>query len=456
MKYYRISFPICLIVFCSCSQFVETGPPRNSLVPAQIFSSNELALSAVLGQYEQMSRTGYSSGGLRSITLALGLSADEFLAYGQENLQILHHELTTDNNYISSLWSGMYKRIYNINAILEGLRNSDNISDNLKSQLTGELLFLRAFHYFYLGNIFGPVPLHLTTDYKLNTNATRTPLDSVYYQILVDLNAAESLLTDNYPSAERIRPNKSTVHALQARVYLFLEEWDNAQHYSNLVLGKVDVYQLLPLDQVFLKNSLESIWQIQPMVGQNTPSGSLFILTAPPLGTQVALRPEFISDTVESEDKRKVFWVDSVTNGGSTFYYPFKYKVRASSIVTEYHSIFRLSEQYLIRAEARVHLNDRDGAIEDIDKIRSRAGLSTILDHNPDISDEELLVAIHKERHVELFSEWGHRWLDLKRTNRINDVLSSVKLNWSPDFILFPIPRSETERNPNIYPNQGY
>jgi hypothetical protein len=70
---------------------------------------------------------------------------------------------------------------------------------------------------------------------------------------------------------------------------------------------------------------------------------------------------------------------------------------------------------------------------------------------------EEWLLVIEHERQVELFSEWGHRWFDLKRTSRATPVLSGVKSSWDPDDILLPLPENEIRNNPELKPqNPGY
>ena len=61
------------------------------------------------------------------------------------------------------------------------------------------------------------------------------------------------------------------------------------------------------------------------------------------------------------------------------------------------------------------------------------------------------------ERRVELFTEGGHRWLDLKRTNQADNVLSQIKSSWDVTDVLFPIPEDEIENNANLLPqNPGY
>ena len=115
--------------------------------------------------------------------------------------------------------------------------------------------------------------------------------------------------------------------------------------------------------------------------------------------------------------------------------------------------VIRLAEIYLIRAEARAHQNNIAGAQSDINAIRGRAGLA-----NTAAADQNsLLLAIEKERKLELFTEWGHRWFDLKRTNRSDAVLGPVKApGWQSTDALYPIPFTEIQNNRNVTQNPGY
>jgi hypothetical protein len=141
---------------------------------------------------------------------------------------------------------------------------------------------------------------------------------------------------------------------------------------------------------------------------------------------------------------------------GSTvtdFYYPYKYKSRLSSGPAEYYIVFRISEQFLIRSEVRAYLNDLPGSIADLNKIRNRAGLPNTLAND----QSSLLAAIEAERRVELFTEWGHRWFDIKRTGRADLVLANEKgANWQPTDTLYPIPFGQIQLNQNLTQNPGY
>ncbi len=118
--------------------------------------------------------------------------------------------------------------------------------------------------------------------------------------------------------------------------------------------------------------------------------------------------------------------------------------------------IFRLAEQYLIRAECRLRQNNLEGATDDINIIRNRANLPSISSTN----QEEMLEVILHERQVELFTEWGHRWLDLKRTSQVDAVMQTVApvkgASWERTDQLYPIPMQDILKNPNLTQNRGY
>ena len=119
----------------------------------------------------------------------------------------------------------------------------------------------------------------------------------------------------------------------------------------------------------------------------------------------------------------------------------------------EYSIVFRLSEQYLIRAEARAKQGDILNGKSDLDMIRNLAGLGNITA----VTQQDLLDAILRERRVEFFTEHGHRFFDLKRANQLDTVLSVTKPGWNSFEALFPIPATELSLNPNLAPqNPGY
>lgn len=459
-----IFFPIIFFLLLSCEDFVEVEAPSNQLVQDVVFSSDDIAVSAMTGIYNQLFQSAFSAGHFYSVTLLSGLSGDNIENLSTtypERIQFEQHELQPDNNNILYLWSSAYNIIYMANSMLEGLHDSSRITPALKKQLEGEARFVRAFSYFYLINLYSDVPLILTTNYRENRLAKRDPVDEVYLQIIQDLEIAQELLDPTYRNGERIHVNSYAATALLARVYLYLEDWEQAEALSTRVIHETSTYELLnDLDKVFLANSKEALWQISPIGGggitTQTNEGNIFIID-PVFSFFAAFRlDEGLPEVFEESDRRLEHWIGF--HPGRNAFFAQKYKVRNSSTfpITEYSMVLRLAEQYLIRAEARAQMGDLVGSIEDLDTIRNRAGLPLLPEINPEIDQTDLLELIFEERRKELFAEWGHRWFDLKRSGRAGEVFGANNPLWQPTDLLYPIPEEELIKNPNLSQNPGY
>ncbi|WP_177318697.1 RagB/SusD family nutrient uptake outer membrane protein [Chitinophaga sancti] len=404
-----------------------------------------------------------------------GLCSDELELAWESNTQGFYwNKISSGSIYLDSLWSTCYLYIRNANDVFWGCAASEKLDSVVKKQLMGEALFIRAYWFFYLTGLFGDIALPITTDAKVNALLSRTSQSKVYQQIVSDLQTAAIDLGDNYVgsdskslSTERNRPNRAVVSALLARVYLYMGKYEEAEEQANAIIAMDEVYELVPLDQVFLKNSKEAIWQLSPgtpnVSSINTTEGNEFIITQPPkYRIQQAISP-YLLRAFDVGDQRRKHWINSYTDRSVspavTYYYPYKYKVNFGDDLKEYSMILRLAEIYLIRAECEVYLGHLSAALTDLNKIRQRAGLAAFTEGVLDAKG--LIKAILKERQTELFTEQGHRWFDLKRTGTIAAVMSTVTPAkggdpWNTTRELWPIPISELRRAPNLVQNPGY
>jgi hypothetical protein len=295
----------------------------------------------------------------------------------------------------------------------------------------------------------------LTPDWNKTYLLPRTTKSKVYEQIIADLKDAQNLLANDYSFAgnEKVRANKLAATALLSRVYLYNQQWTDAEAQATVVINSGAYMLNSDLNHVFLKNSSEAILQFQPSRTQH-PFGVMeqYLMTVAPI---FYLTTDFVN-AFEPLDKRKSAWTNTTQLSNTTVFYPFKYKISngaSGGNIPEYYTVLRLAEQYIIRAEANARLNKIPEAKSDLDTIRIRAGLAiTSANDQP-----SLLFAIEKERRIEFFAEWAHRWFDLVRTDRANTVLGAIKGNtWQTTDQLFPIPISEIRRNPNLTQNPGY
>lgn len=466
---------IVLVVLCitsfSCKKQIQVGAPVTSVNEANVYNNDATAAAVLTGIYTNMSNSAFPNGGITSTSLFCGLSADELTLYNAvantNYIQYYTNSLTSSMGPGYDFWSNIYPIIFVANSAILGLTNSSALTPAVKLQLLGEAKFIRAFCYFYLVNLYGDVPLVLETDYKINSALSRTTKSNVYQQIISDLKEARSLLSENYLDAsvtrtttERVRPTKWAATALLSRAYLYTVDFVNAEVMATEVISHSSSYTLNSLGSVFLKNSNEAIWQLQPVrAGTNTQDAVLFVI--PDSGPNPVSFPVYLSSQLgasfEAGDGRKTAWMNSVTANGKIYYFPYKYKANTyGSPVTEYTMVLRLAEQYLIRAEARAQQGNLNGAINDLNVIRTRAGLS----NTTASTKTELLSAVLHERQVELFTEWGHRWLDIKRSEIVNGVMSVVTPqkggSWNSNWQLYPIPLTELEHASNLSQNTGY
>lgn len=459
MKNTKLLQIVCLmgwiLSLTSCESFIEVDAPLSQLIGANAFNEVTTANAALSDIYAQMRENGVVTGLNSGGTSLLGNYTDELDFYGT-NTQIMafnNHTLVPSNTLISGLWNTTYGQIYSANALLAGVKNSALINGEDRNRLLGEALFIRAYLHFYLLNIFGEIPYVTTTDYSVNTTIGKLDESQLYQNIIADLSEAKGLLPETYPSEERVRPNKSVVTAMLARVYLYSEDWPLAEAHATAVIENPLYTWEENLSSVFLKDSPSTIWSLHAgIAGLNTKDARTFVFTSgPPIRPALSVN---LLNAFESGDLRKNNWTRTITKGAASWAHAFKYKKTTNTVTSqEYTILMRLAEQYLIRSEARVYLGNLSGAQDDLNKIRSRAGLPNTTANTP----AKLIDAIIQERRAELFLEQGHRWFDLKRAGKADAVLSPLKPEWKSTQVVLPLPEAELLLNKNLLPqNAGY
>jgi hypothetical protein len=488
---YSIQYSLLLILtvycFTGCKKFINVEAPSNTVNIENVYTSDASAIAAVSSVYINMSIDDKDNfiafkNGLPQTSLYPCMSSDELTLFdGATNEELIgcyQNNLKASQISATNFWKRIYSHLFNINSAIDGIEKSTTLTPSIKEQLLGESYFMRAFCYFYLVNIYGDVPLITGLDYTTTSLQPRTSKTEVYALIKMDLLKAQGLLVDDYLDAtlvnvteERVRPNKTAATALLARVYLFTEDYELAEVEATKVINNSGLYSIVPLQEVFLMNSMETIWALQAVgnfSSSNTGEGKLFVLksTGPTTKYQVYLN-ERLRKSFEIGDQRLNDWISKVNVSGTDYYFPFKYKIGEINTTTaEYPVVLRLAEQFLIRAEAKIQQGKISDGITDLNVLRTRAtDFNAPADQQlkqlpTDLSKKEALNAVLHERQVELFTEWGHRWFDLKRTGTINTIMPAVTQakggTWNNNAALYPIPLSEIQNNPNLVQNPGY
>jgi hypothetical protein len=484
---------LCLIFTTSCKKYLDIPPTPYRVSGDAIWSTDNQAVTVVNEVFLTLASTSLFMG--KGVGYSTGLYTDDLQSLSTANAS--EQSFYTDaakSTYSTEAWTTLYAQLYQINLAIEGIRAS-KANLTMRNQLIGESLFLRAFMHFHLSNLYGDIVLVTSTNYLATSKLPRSPRAEVFRQIIADLQEAEGLLSPDYMNTNGIkitnglskpRPNKYSASALLARVYLYNNDWANAEAKASLVIDN-PLYALQPRTSAFLSfmfsfplnvdSRMETIMTLQPIWYGQTNSSS----TAPVVLDNIAYRNSMpatlpagknFTDYVnvafsasfmaafEPGDVRKTNWIRSSTkpaaagNPAQTLFFPNKYtdQLRTSEAIV----LLRIGEQYLIRAEARAQLNNLAGAKEDLNKIRNRAGLGV----TAAVTRDEILAAVLKERRVELFTEGGHRFFDLRRMGKLDEVMNvAAPLKggvWNPLKQYWPIPERDITYSPQLTQTPGY
>ncbi|SHL80333.1 RagB/SusD family nutrient uptake outer membrane protein [Chryseobacterium polytrichastri] len=457
MKTYKIIYLIIIFfllkITISCEKLLEVEIPNNQITTKQVFEDVQTANAALAGLYARLYENSPIAGDQSGPTL--GSYTDDLDCYATTStnaiFDIYRNQQIQTNTEIYSYWTSAYQNIYIANAIIEGVQNSLALPIVERNRIKGEALLMRSILYFYLHQIFGDIPYPVTTNYQINQILSKTSSSEVVNKLESDLNQAANLLTDDYRNTERIYPNKKTAQLMLAKIYLLQHRWNDAE----LVLKNIvqsPLYQFENnITKVFQKSGMHILWQLKPKnPGDGTKEASTYYFnnSAP---NNYALSQNLINN-FSSVDLRKQNWMAVVSFNGNTWYRADKYKNRTNN-TTEYSIVFRLEEAYLLLAEALVQQNKLPEVLPFVNATRQRAGLTALTGAT---TQSLLLSEIVLENRKEFFTEMGHRFLDLKRTNLLN-TLVSVKPNWKSYHDVWPLPQPEILLNAYLNPqNNGY
>ena len=434
-----LSTPLFISMFMGCEDFLDKEPV-DSIADQSAIVDLKSAQAAVDGLYNTFN--GYYAGELLLGTLSN--MSDEQNGVNGDDIWTLN---SVDPTMSGSVWAANWTTITHANHIINKVPETGGLSVEQKNKFVSEAKFIRALEYLLAIQFFGDYPWVESTDHREVQNLPRTPLSEIYDYIINDLLEAEKGLPLNYSDAGGIRARviKPTATALLARIFLYRRNWKKAEEKATEVINN-PLYELVPdYQNVFADNSQESILEFIHVDGTGSSPARTFL--TPSLGGSYLYIPtNKIINVFESGDSRKDAFVKTDVDG---LLYISKYQQLGTNQETK---IMRLAELYLTRAEALAQQGNITDAAEDLNIIRSRAGLN-----NTTASDQSsILTAIYQERFIELCFE-GHRWIDLTRTEMVDEVMSAFNPSgWDSKDKLLPIPQSEIDFNANLSQNPGY
>lgn len=246
----------------SCESFLEIEAPKNKLISETVFEDASTVESALANIYYKMREQGMVSGNF-GLSVSMGAYADELDYYGRNSnqLNLFSHSVTAYDPTILSWWNQAYNLIYASNDIIQGMDKTTALKLEDRERFKGQALFVRAFLHSMLVGLYGDIPYITATNYTENNVVSRLPVNTVYEEIIADLNRAVELLDDENVG-ERVIPNRLAAKALLARMYLYHGNWELAETTAGDVIGTRTLET--DISKVFLKSSTETIWQLKP------------------------------------------------------------------------------------------------------------------------------------------------------------------------------------------------
>lgn len=458
MKYIITIITVISVLFYSC-EVIDVEPTDKIDAEIAIVDENSLA-AAVNGAYDQLQSVSFAEDAL----IFADLVADNYIHVGskKEYAQVDDNMLQASNSYIEGIWNSCYDGINRVNNILAKEDELSFISQSVLDSYIGQCHFIRAINYFTLAKYFGGVPIKLNPTIEAtpeSLNMARETIENTYLQIIEDLDSAQSKLENL--AFNNSRASYYGAIALKARAYLYFSQYENhwaeaasnAEFVINNTIG-LELEDGLTYSSIFEAGSgtKEVIFEIDYL--NDDDQNAVANWTRPEGRLEVtawtdASKTESIYDAFDPADYRR----DATVESNSGEFYSNKYTDVAQgkdNIVQ-----LRLAEMYLIRAEALneiAYIAD-DEAFDLLNEIRLRANLAALTSATI-TNQEEFRLAIENERRLEFAFE-GHRFFDLKRTGRINSVLSLTG-NMDENDWLFPIPQSELNTNKLMEQNGSY
>lgn len=471
IKLYNILLLMAVVIFTSCEDQLEIRSEDDVSLEVA-FGTPTTVEGLVLGLYSQAQSASAFNGGPQTAT---EFQADNSVFLGSFPTLRAIYEYTTqaDNTSINGYWFQNFDVIEASNLVINNLPTVelDDLSEDTKNQYLGEARFVRALTMFNLSEYFGQpyqvaqgaslsIPIILEDFRGDNVEdflGPRNTLNEVYAQIAEDLDFAINNLPESYSANAdtRGRATSGAAKALLARLELYRANNTAAAELATEVINS-SVYSLAPDYDFYDALTPEDVFVIinTAIDDQGTIGYSDLTNPTPEGRGDAPFSPNLIAAYQEEEGDLRFSELTQVGTdavGDTTAVFTTKFDDGVTN--SDNAPVIRITEMYLIRAEANLKAGTSIGAtpLSDINTLRNRAGLSPL--------ESVTIVDIVRERRKELAFEGGHRRSDLlrnemslRRSGQPNEEMS----NFGDPLTIFPIPTRELDLNPALEQNPGY
>lgn len=275
-KSLRVLSIFAVLLLSACAEEILQLEDPNSPTDDTFFRTEAQLEIAVAGVYGPLYATG---------NVPLPVWMDHISDFGYARTPLSHWELqeigtgliVPTTTGVEELWDNYYIGIQRANNLLEKMIRAEAVTDPERyGQIRGEALFLRAYYYHFLLELYGDIPHRLTVDTSLDDLALpRENKAKIVAGLLVDLEEASQLLPDAWGKSERGRPSANATNALRARIALFNREFDIAEKAANAVMTngvhRLDLdFESMLTDAASLSLSEEIMMDLSFLIGTST------------------------------------------------------------------------------------------------------------------------------------------------------------------------------------------
>jgi starch-binding outer membrane protein, SusD/RagB family len=471
---YMLLLPVIWGGLAACNKQLNVLPTTQE-VDGNIIVDVNSASTALNGVYYRFAASGVDFNSIPSTLWADAkeaypseLSGMFSTRYGGSDLS-LHIPVALSPEPLT-MWSYGYNLVNAANGFLENIAPVKSIEDSAKQEMIAEAKFLRAYANSYLLLNFGQY-YDTTSAYGIilrnqfvsvaTLNLPRTPVGVVYDSILADLNnAIPHLPTVNVTKAGT---NEWAGKLLEARV---LMNRAAAGDYATVISLTSDIITNSPFT---LEPNVEDIFRTKDISSNEVMLG-VQPYTVPQqtykFNDYLHLDQYIVSDSMMSlfnGDPRRswTYFLYAAPFGQGnlglfTKYYPGDTSNLSPSPIMEYSYAFRLTEAYLLEAEALVASGGSMSTARSLlETVLGHAGITDFSNVAAAATPAELQLLIIEEEMKNFVGEDGQDWLALRRLPfaTVQTIVPTLK---TIDQFIMPIPQTEIEGNGLIKQNPSY
>lgn len=422
--------------------------------------------------------------------LFLNAMSDDAYSRGREDYRnIANGNYDSSNGVIAGAWSSRYEGIRRANIFFNNIDRIPQITEETRESYKGQARFIRAWHYFYLREFFGDVPL-ITDEISIEQSLQlqRTDQSVVLSFIYDELELAINSLPESYTSDQHGRITKGAAIAFKSKIHLYNKEYEQAALLASQLLDKYSLHpnyadlfkqpnfgnnevilalQYVPTDREhniqysLIPPSLSGYANFSPLqelvdtypmrngLSINDPMSNYdednpYQNRDPRLEASIIYNGYLMRDfsgnnvNINTSPNAAPDGLNYSSNSTPSGYYVSKYyDLEARNQVNSGINliVIRYAEVLLNYAEAKIETGSftQQDWTATIGAIRARAGLIDNALQFPDVSQDMLRDIVRKERRIELAFEAGHRYFDIKRWEIAEEVLNGWALGMRTD-----------------------